>query len=36
MLVSTLVVYNASVLARGGPRRCCGGRDKRDGEPRLN
>ena len=36
MLVSALVVYNVGVLVRGGHRCCCGGRGKRDGEPRLN
>jgi len=35
-LMSTLVVYNASVLVRDGHRRCCGGRGKRNGESRLN
>ena len=35
-LMSALVVYNACVLVRGGHRRCCGGRGKRDGESRLN
>jgi len=36
MLMSALVVYNVGVLVHGGHRRCCGSRNKRDGEPQLN